>query len=373
MKTSIRAALITATAVALVSGSGTAANAVETGAAATSGAVFVETDGLSNNSVVAYDRHDDGTLAQAGVYDTGGTGTQLGGAQVDFTASQSSLIRHGDALFAVNAGSGTVTSFAVAGDRLTRRQVVSSGGTTPVSIAAHGNRVFVLNAGDGGSVQGFLNLGGRLIPIPAWHRELGLDTSGTPQFTHTPAEIAFSPDGSKLVVSTKAASNAFEVLAVGPQGLSAPVTTVVPGSVPFGFQFDQYGRIVVAEAGINAVATFSINADGSVSKVSEQFTGQHGTCWLSVVGGQVYASNAGSADISALSLNDNGGLQLEGTTPTDPGTVDSAATPDGRFLYVQTGASGAVDEFAIQSGGQLTRIGSVVVPGAVGAEGITAN
>jgi len=51
--------------------------------------------------------------------------------------------------------------------------------------------------------------------------------------------------------------------------------------------------------------------------------------------------------------------------------VDSSATPDGRFLYVQAGGTGSVDEFSV-SAGTLTEIGSVAVPGAVGGEGIAA-
>ena len=48
-----------------------------------------------------------------------------------------------------------MTVFGVDGDRLTRRAVVASGGAFPVSVAVHGNLVYVLNARDGGSVQGF--------------------------------------------------------------------------------------------------------------------------------------------------------------------------------------------------------------------------
>ena len=55
----------------------------------------------------------------------------------------------------MNAGSDTVSVFAVYGDRLRLRQVVRSGGKFPVSIAVHGDTVYVLNAHDGGSVQGF--------------------------------------------------------------------------------------------------------------------------------------------------------------------------------------------------------------------------
>ena len=63
-------------------------------------------------------------------------------------------------------------------------------------------------------------------------------------------------------------------------------------------------------------------------------------------------------------------LRPLGTTSTRGGTVDAAASPDGRFLYVQTGADGGVDAFRIGADGGLTPAGSVTVPGAVGGEGI---
>jgi hypothetical protein len=52
--------------------------------------------------------------------------------------------------------------------------------------------------------------------------------------------------------------------------------------------------------------------------------------------------------------------------------VDAAAAGNGRFLYVQTGKAGIVDEFAVGGGGSLTAIGSVTVAGSAGGEGITA-
>jgi hypothetical protein len=63
---------------------------------------------------------------------------------------------------------------------------------------------------------------------------------------------------------------------------------------------------------------------------------------------------------------------LLGNTGTDPGTVDGAISGDGQFLYVQTGGNGIVDEFALGAGGTLTPVGSVLVPNAVGGEGIVA-
>ena len=51
-------------------------------------AVFAQTDGVDANSVVAYRRHADGTLAQTGIYATGGVGGVLAGSVVDHLASQ---------------------------------------------------------------------------------------------------------------------------------------------------------------------------------------------------------------------------------------------------------------------------------------------
>ena len=76
--------------------------------------------------------------------------------------------------------------------------------------------------------------------------------------------------------------------------------------------------------------------------------------------------------MSGYTISRRGSLSLLGDTSTDAGTVDAAASPDGRFLYVQTGGSGIVDEFSIGAAGGLTEVGSVTVPGGTGGEGIAA-
>jgi 6-phosphogluconolactonase (cycloisomerase 2 family) len=341
------------------------------------GAVFVQSDDPAANTVVAYHRGADGTLTSAGVYGTGGKGGVLDGSVVDHLASQGSLVldaRHG-LLYAVNAGSDTVTVFAVHGDRLERLQVISSGGDFPVGVAVHGDLVYVVNALGGGSIQGFRRIGDRLIRVPAWNRGLGLDPAATPQFTHTPGQISFTPDGSKLVVTTKAGGNSVEVFPVGPLGgpSARPVVTSTPGAVPFGFTFDSAGRLQVTEAGPNAVATFTIGGDGRLTQVGQPAaTGQAATCWVVGTGDRLYASNAGSGSLSGYRVGDHGALSALGDTATDGGTVDAAVSSDGRYLYAQTGAAGLVDEFRVERDGSLTSIGSVTVPGAVGGEGIAA-
>jgi 6-phosphogluconolactonase (cycloisomerase 2 family) len=343
--------------------------------------VFVQTDDPAGNQVIAYDRGDDGTLTAAGTYDTGGLGGVLTGSVSDHLASQGSLTydrRHG-LLYAVNAGSDTITVFAVRGDRLVRLEVLPSGGSFPVSVTVHRNLVYVLNAKSGGWVQGYREIFGFVLPLRGSGRPLGLSTAaeGTPaEFVNTPGQVDFSPDGSQLVITTKANGSNIDVFAVGGSGrLSAtPVVNAEPGAVPFAINWDAAGHLVIAEAGTSALATFTLGSDGTLAPIDSKLTGQKATCWVVGANGYFYASNTGSANISNFSETAAGILTALAVplTPTDPGTVDASVTPDGRYLYVQTGINGIVDEFHTNPDGSLSKIGAVTVPGAIGGEGIVA-
>ena len=340
-------------------------------------AVFVQTDNLGGNAVVAYHRAWNGTLTLAATYPTGGLGGQLTGSVVDHLASQGSLTYDRDhgLLYAVNAGSDTMSVFAASGDHLALRQVISSGGSFPVSVTVHGDVVYVLNALGGGSVYGYRVRGGQLSPIPGSLRGLGLDPSATPQFTHTPGQVAFTPDGSALLVTTKANGNDVDVFAVGQDGLlsSSPVVNSESGAVPFAISFGQSGDVLIAEAGPNALVSFSLAGDGALTAEHTALTGQAATCWVARAGRFFYVSNAGSGSVSGYTAGAGGTLSALGNTATDSGTVDAAAAAHGRFLYVQAGGAGIVDEYAVGFDGSLTKIGSVTVTGAVGGEGIAAS
>jgi 6-phosphogluconolactonase (cycloisomerase 2 family) len=339
------------------------------------GAVFAQTDNVAGNTVIAYQRAADGTLSQAGSYPTGGLGGVLAGSVVDHQASQGSLgyDRQDGLLFALNAGSDSVSVFRVSGDKLTLRQVLSSGGTFPVSVTVHGDLVYVLNALSGGSMSAYRVVSGRLDPIPGSVRALGLDPNAAPQFTHTPGQVAFTPDGTRLLVTTKANGNDVDVFRVGPGGrLSAPAVNAEPGAVPFAVSFGSRGEVLIAEAGPNALASFALGGDGTLTPLATAPTGQAATCWVVRAGRYFYVSNAGSGSLSGYAAGEAGSLSALGNTTTDAGTVDAAAA-DGRFLYVQAGGASIVDEFAVGDGGALTRIGSVSVPGGAGGEGIAAS
>src|SRR5436189_6184449 len=147
------------------------------------GVVFVQTNETSGNKIDVFDRGSDGRLSLAGAYPTGGLGgVAAPGTESDHLASQGSLALTADAktLIAVNAGSDSVTSFRVHGDRLQLRSIVSSGGQFPAGVAVHDRLVYVLNSGGTGIVQGYWIRGSRLVAIPGSARSLGVPDSAPP-------------------------------------------------------------------------------------------------------------------------------------------------------------------------------------------------
>jgi 6-phosphogluconolactonase (cycloisomerase 2 family) len=337
-------------------------------------AVFVQTDDTTANAVAVYARAADGRLSSQHLYATGGKGGVLGGSEVDHLASQGSLQYDASAhrLFAVNAGSNTITSFAVDGTTLKHRQVISSGGDFPVSLTVHGDVLYVLNALDGGTVSGYHITNTGLSAIAGSTRALGLNASATPQFTTTPGQVSFTPNGKQLLVTTKANTNAVEVFGVAAGGAlsSTPTTTTLAGQVPFAVAFTAAGDVAISEAGSNSVADFTLSASGSLTQISSAATGAMATCWLTADGSELFAGNAGSASESTVTEGSGDQLTLSGSTATDAGTVDASTADHGRFLYIQTGAAGIVDEYLVTSNGGLQRLGAVNVPNAVGGEGI---
>jgi 6-phosphogluconolactonase (cycloisomerase 2 family) len=84
--------------------------------------------------------------------------------------------------------------------------------------------------------------------------------------------------------------------------------------------------------------------------------GQGALCWVTSARGVFYGSNAASATVSSFTVSPEGSPSLltQVAASTHPGTTDSAASPDGRFLYVSSGGSGALDALAVNQDGSLT-------------------
>ena len=282
-------------------------------------ALFVQTDNTTANSIMVYDRAADGTLSLAGTYATGGMGGLAAGAAADPLASQGSLAtaEDGQLLLAVNAGSNTVSLFrVVGGDQLVLQQVIASGGQFPVSIAVHGDLVYVLNAGVGRrrSVQGFWLLGDHLWPIPGSNRSLGPTTTSQPFFLASPGQVGFSPDGRHLIVTTKFSGCAIDIFDVGPLGVlsKTPTVNVAAQPVPFAFTFDPWGRLVIGRGlGGSGISTYTINPNDSLTHIGFAADATAAaSCWISAAGGFYYVSNAASGNISIYTLSASGAPTL---------------------------------------------------------------
>ena len=340
-------------------------------------AVFVQTNDLNGNSIAAYSQNKNGILTYAATYATGGKGGRAAGAVVDPLASQDSLVydREHRLLLAPNAGSDTVSVFSVKGDRLRLNQIVGSGGPFPASIAVHADIAYVLDAGLAGYVQGYRIAGGRLHPIAGSQRSLGLANANPPAFLQSPAQVGFTPDGSKLVITMKGnGGGTVDVFNVSDEGQlsNAPTATAVGGNA-FAFTFDSEGRLVIVNAAFGNLSTYTVNGNGSLSLVNAGLTdGQKAACWVTEANGNFYAANAGSGSLSQYTIDDNGTVVL-GKSPAAtgiPGAVDMAAS--GHFLYAQSGGSGSVKAFSVKEDGSLAPIGSWTVPDGGSQEGIAA-
>jgi 6-phosphogluconolactonase len=361
------AALVGVPLVALLGGTVMPAGADGTPA---SGAVYVLGNQPAGNEVLVFDRSADGTLTAAGHYATGGNGTGGGlGSQGAVAVDDA-----GRYVYAVNAGSGTVTSFRVTPSGLRRIDTAGTGGAMPTSLTVRHGLLYVLNAGGAGSITGFTVDAGDLSPLPGSTR--ALSAAGT-----APAQVSFSPDGRHQVVAERATQK-IDVFDVDADGVAGSAT-VFPsaGPTPFGFGFDNKDHVIVSEAfggAADASAVSSYDLDGGVlTTVSASVpTTETAACWIAVTanGRFAYAGNAGTASVTGYEVAPDGSLRiLDGdgkTALAAAGVTDLAVSVNSRFLYGRLG-NGTVASWAIGADGSLESVGTV--PGLpAGAAGIAA-
>ena len=323
-----------------------------------SGAVYTASNGVTRNEIVAFRRSANGALSTLGAFATGGRGS---GGAVDPLQSQHSLLLNEDHrfLFAVNSGSGEVSSLAVRnGGSLSLVDTAPSGGGFPVGLALYGNLLYVLNSGGAGSVSGFrVRSGGRLEPIPGSTRLLSAASAGG-------SSIDFSPDG-RTLAATERLTGKIDLFPIGRDGAAgAPVVASSNGPTPFSLTFTPQGALVVAEAppGGAALSSYAVQPTG-LSVVSGSLpTGFAAACWVIATndGHYTYTANAGSSQITVASVGDAGALSILGAVSTGAGSVplDLALTASNRYLYALTAGTGTITEFRVEANGGLSGIGT---------------
>ena len=258
----------------------------------------------------------------------------------------------------MNAGSDSISEFAVRDGGLKLLSTFSSNGALPTSLTIHKNLLYVLDAGGAGSISGFKIDGKGRVEL--------LATATQPLLGSGPAQVAFSPNGSELVVTEKGTST-LDTFQVGPHGIAKPgVSSPSAGGTPFGFQFDSLGRAFVSEAAGSA-SSYTIDASGAHTISGAVVTHQAAPCWLVVSpnGRFAYTANGGAGTISGFSIARDGSIALldasgaTGSFGAGSHPLDEAVSSDGRFLYVLVDGHHTIGGFRINADGSLTALGEV--------------
>jgi 6-phosphogluconolactonase len=317
------------------------------------GFVYVQTNDAEQNEVVVFGRKGDGTLERLSAYLTGGKGS---GAP--HLPSQSSVVLDDGRLFVTNAGSDDVTVFDVDGAELGLVDRVASGGSTPRSIAVHGPHIYVLNPGGEPNIAGFTvdgaPLGSRTLPD-------GSD----------PAQVAFSPDGSTLLVTDRA-TDSIHAFAVDEAGVAQDrVTHPSSGMTPYGFDVTADGVLVVteaagAQAGKASASSYKLDGPAQLAPVSGAVGNTRSeVCWAvtSNDGRYAFVTNFGDGTISTYAISGDGSIELREavaatTVEGEPGIRDEALSSDGQYLYALHADTGRVFGWKVGEEGSLAAIGS---------------
>ena len=332
------------------------------------GHVYVDDNTAGTNTIAGFNRLANGTLKpMAGSpFSAGGAGTGAG------VGSQGGLQTAGDGhyLLAADAGSNQISVLRIASDGdLTpvAGSPFSSGGVQPVSIAVHDHLVYVANAGTGGSnYTGFtLNRWGRLSPLAG-------STVALPDGSQ-PGDVLFNSTGTNLA-ATRVGTSLIDSFAVGANGLltaasGSPYAAQGPG--PFGSEFrpTNPSQVFVSNAhggaNVGTVSAFHVAANGTLKSIGRSPFPDRQTapCWVEIThnGRYLFTVNTAVPSISRYWINQNGSLQLLGSTvfndPTGLGPEDARLSPNGSTLWVVGSGAHVVSGFTVD-GGTLTELHS---------------
>ena len=332
------------------------------------GSVFTMNNSATANAVLSFSRQAGGSLVLAGTYPTGGIGT--GGGLENQGAL--ALSTDGKFLYVVNAGSNDFSVFAIGATVLTLTSRVASGGAHPISVTEHDGVVYVLSLDSVSGASGFDSISGFRVDANGNATAIANSRRALSMPSAVAAQVAFSPDGSLLLVTERgtATIDAFTVDGNGNPSATAVLNASV-GGAPFGFQFLDDTHVLISEEGPDAVSSYTVSATGALTPISRSVpTFQAAVCWLAISPNLQFAftgntsgrsvSGFGVSSSASVSLLTPGGL----SAATDGGALDVTVSSDGQYLYsVLTG--GTLETFAIGANGALTKVQSLASLGAI--------
>ncbi|HYZ47097.1 MAG TPA: beta-propeller fold lactonase family protein [Actinomycetota bacterium] len=329
-----------------------------TNATASAGAVYVQTN-AAPNEVIAFRRADDGSLDRISSVATGGDGDGSPHLQSQGSVTLTGDDRH---LLVTNAASDDVSVFTVAADGSIELRERVPTGATPRSVDERDGLVVVLNTREPGLASFRLNAEGIARVEGSDQR---LDASHA-----DPAQVAFSPDGSMVVITERATDSivTYEVAPEGTFGASSAVAS--EGPTPYGFAFTSGGTLIVTEAfgaqkGAAAASSYAIVEGSLMARTSSVGNGRSEICWAVVTPDERFAFTTNFADgaVSRYAIASDGSLSLEDATAgisVDgmPGLRDEALFSGGRFLYAIDADGGRIYGWAVDAEGALEPVGS---------------
>jgi 6-phosphogluconolactonase len=303
----------------------------------------------------------------------------------------------GDLLYVLNAGGpeapichltpGTANTPNITGFRVDR-----AGHMNPIDESTQ-----AIDPGNASNCTDSSSMGfsGLLGGVPAADFQCGLNP---PSFPRSPAQVRFTPDGKRLVVTVKA-TNIIYVFRVDEDGRAGNPTTTPPSPPstlpgPFGITFDKAGHLLVTElfgsstsipaGGRGAVSSFNITPNGHLQPISSHVSDGGGTaaCWIAlepITGMFAYvANNLGTNGIASYKVA-NGNLTLLSPTAATPAPSlpnDLAVAVEGHvsFLYAVSPGDGTVRAFRINgaTGSLTTLMGGGGFPSGSAPQGLAA-
>jgi hypothetical protein len=376
------------------------------------GAVYTESNSPAGNAVTVFDRYANGTLAWRQTVGTGGNGSTQAvgcGPGCPILDSQNEVVvsQNGKYVYAVNAGSNTISSFRETEGGLKLVDQASSGGVMPESIALHGQLLYVLNVATGnangttGNIYGLRSSHGHLSPVGS---SQPLAHAAPPDHSADARAIGFDHDGKVVVVTEIAAGfndptygppGAIDTFVIGPHGQAGPaVSHHTSDAFPFGFAIDGKGQLVLSQIhtpdglSIGTVSTYQLDNHGNVTPIDTKSSGGLLPCWVVVTNDNrtAYVVNTGAghpAPVNGFAIGNHGSLTplspAAGSTPGEFARTDAALSRDSKYVYVLApsvgpGAPSHIDEYSVNKDGSLTLIGATPASAnlGVGATGVAA-
>jgi len=355
-------------------------------------AVYTMTNGLLANEVVAFGINPGGQLAYVGSFSTGGAGSTEfdGGEGLDpLISADSIIVTEDECLVCVNAGSDTISSFTIEDDfSLTLVSTISSGGVGPNSLAYSNGRVFVSNIdrdgfalgdpttsrgepNDEGNVTGFtINANGILVPI----------AGSTYNLDNRPADVGFSADGTRLIVTSITAGSA---ALPGPEAAnSVVVLNVTADGAVTGMVGSATGTQVGNAAGRNLAS--AIDFDTAIIG-GREFVVVTEAREFNSLGAPPALPALQAGSVSVYELLPNGSLD---PTEVDLAVGDPLGSPfdpsnqltacwidfgsDGSTFYVSNAINASISRFELLSDGTVALIEQIAASGVSGfANGAT--